>query len=52
MKKLLFIFGVMISMIACKQGNVATVVEDVDSVEVDTVVVDTVEVDSASAIVD
>lgn len=44
MKKLLFIFGVMMSMIACKQGNVTTVTDDVDSVEVDTVVVDSVDV--------
>lgn len=43
MKKLLFIFGAMMGVIACSNGNVSTVADDTDSVVVDTVIVDSID---------
>lgn len=49
MKKLVFLFGIMLSMIACS-GNSAKSVDSNDSTKVDSSLVDTITVDSIDSI--
>lgn len=49
MKKLVFLFGIMLSMIACS-GNSTKSVDSNDSTKVDSSLVDTITVDSIDSI--